>query len=345
MNAPNRLIGFFSVLFLLFFCACTPQANSFSSARAFSFCMDTWVQQEWHGAHAQQTCDEIEAALQALEQTVSLYSETSEIAAINAAAGERFVPVGDEVWEILQGSVAVCRESEGRFDITIAPLSLLWDVTGEHPRVPSPQEIAAAQSSVDYRKLLFDETNRSVMLAERGMSLDLGAAAKGYAAAKMRGIVEKNGVSGFLSIGGNMLVVGKKQDGSDYRIGLRDPRGDENAYFATLVLDGYTLATTGAYERWFEVGGVRYHHVLDPFTGYPCEGDLLAVTVMSPDGLLADCLSTAIFLEGSAGLEAAFAREDCMVLAVTDTGDVWASPGFWDRLTPVSSSGYRFHRD
>jgi len=343
MKEPNRLIGLFLVLCLLFFCACAPLREP--TAQSFAFCMDTFVQQEWRGKLAQQTCDEIETALRELEASVSLYSETSEIAAINAAAGERYVPVGDDVWAILKGSVSVCRESGGRFDFTIAPLSLLWDVTGENPRVPAADEIAAAQAKVDYRKLLFDENTQSVMLAEKGMSLDLGAAAKGYAAAEMRKIAEKNGVNGFLSLGGNMLVLGKKADGSDYRIGLRDPRGDETQYFATVVLDGLTMATTGAYERWFEENGVRYHHVLDPFTGYPSESDLLAVTVVSADGLLADCLSTAIFLEGSAGLDAALAREDCLVLAVTDSGDVLASPALWDRLMPAENAGYRFCTD
>jgi len=274
---------------------------------------------------------------------VSLYSETSEIAAVNAAAGKEFVSVSADVYEILRGSAAVCEETGGLFDITIAPLSLLWDVTGADPHVPSDEEIAAARGKVDYRGLLFDDANHAVMLESEGMCLDLGGAAKGYAAGKMREIAEKNRVKGYLSIGGNMLVVGKKPNGGDYLIGLRDPRGDETDYFATVVIDGDTMATTGGYERWFEADGVRYHHVLDPFTGRPSTQDLLAVTVVAKDGLLADCLSTAVFLQGSAGLEAAFSREDCHVLAVTQSGDVYASAGFWERMTPAADAQYVFH--
>ncbi len=343
MRRLFRRAGILLAACLLFLCGCSllPQPTE----EAFAFCMDTWVSQQWRGARAKETCEEIEAALRDLEARVSLYSETSEIAAVNAAAGKEFVPVSEDVFEILRGGYAVCEETNGLFDITIAPLSLLWDVTGENPRVPSDEEIKAAQEKVGYRDLLFDDEHHAVMLAREGMLLDLGGAAKGYAAGKMRDIVEKNRVSGYLSIGGNMLVIGKKANRSDYVVGLRDPLGDETDYFATVAIDGLTMATTGGYERWFEADGVRYHHVLDPFTGRPSTQDLLAVTVISENGLLADCLSTAIFLQGSAGLEKAFERTDCMVLAVTDTGDVYASEGFWERLSVPQDSAYTFHHD
>ncbi len=341
MGKPSVSIGVLLSLILVLACGCAlfPPPTE----EAFSFCMDTWVSQQWRGARAKETCTEIEEALKDLESRVSLYSDTGEIAAVNAAAGKSYVPVSDDVFEILQGSLKVCEETGGLFDVTIAPLSLLWDVTGEDPHVPPEEAIRAAREKVDYRCLLLDEENRAVMLAKEGMQLDLGGAAKGYAAGRMREIAEKNGVSGFLSIGGNMLVVGKKADGSDYLVGLRDPNGDENDYFATVAIDGYTMATTGTYERWFEEDGVRYHHVLDPFTGYPSGQDLVSVTVISKDGLLADCLSTAVFLQGSGGLGKALSREDCMVLAVTASNDVYASPEFFERLVPVPDSGYVFH--
>jgi thiamine biosynthesis lipoprotein len=183
------------------------------------------------------------------------------------------------------------------------------------------------------------------MLADAGMKLDLGGAAKGMAAGMMREIAVKNNVSGFLSIGGNMLVVGTKPDQSDFSVGIRDPRGESTDYFATVTLDGYTMATTGDYERYFEQDGVRYHHVIDPFTGYPSTQDLISVTVISEDGLLADCLSTAIFLQGSECLSDYFSRSDCMVLAVTDTFEVYASPDFWERMTPLEGTKYTFRSD
>ncbi len=327
----------------LFLLGCSLPGRKTPMAEAADFRMDTWVTQCWYGDGAEMACDEISDALQEMEKRFSLYLPDSEIAQVNAAAGKEFVSVSEETYRLLFESAQICAESGGLFDITIAPLAQLWDVTGQNPRVPTDREIAAALEKVNYQNLLFDEENRSVMLAEEGMRLDLGGAAKGLAAERMRAVAEKNGVSGYLSIGGNMLVVGKEPDGNDFLIGLRDPRGEASDYFATVAMDGYTMATTGDYERFFEEDGVRYHHVFDPFTGYPSDGGLIAVTVLAEDGLLADCLSTAIFLQGKDNLDAALSRTDCMVLAVTDTFDVYASPGFWERLTPEKGTRYTFH--
>ena len=307
---------------------------------AASFRMDTWITQRWYGENAWLTCDEIDDALREIEERFSLYLDSSEISKINDAAGKEFVPVSDEVYQLLKRGVQFCAESGGLFDLTVAPLSTLWNVTGDSPSVPPQEEIDLAREKVDYKKLLFDDETTSVMLAEEGMRLDLGGAAKGFAAGKMREIAQKNQVSGFLSVGGNMLVVGKKPDGTDFLIGVRDPRGDASSYFATVAIDGYTMATTGDYERYFEEDGVRYHHVIDPMTGYPSQTDLISVTVISEDGLLADCLSTSIFLQGSAALSSYLERTDCMVLAVTASYEVYASPALRERMTMAADSPY-----
>ena len=336
---PKRIIGLLLGLCLLL-AGCS--GAKIEPVTAYSFCMDTFIQQQWYGENAQATCDEIEAELASLEKLVSLYIPDSEISRINDAAGKSFVSVSDDTYAILSGSYAVCEETGGLFDITIAPLSLLWNVTGENPHVPSDADIAASQAKVDYRKLLFDDDTKSVMLSEEGMSIDLGGVVKGYAAGKMREIAEEKGVTGFLSVGGNMLVVGKKPTGGDFLIGLRDPNGGESDYFATISIPGETMATTGAYERWFEQDGVRYHHVLDPFTGYPSNKGLASVTVISTDGLLADCLSTAIFLEGTDGIDAALCRDDCSVIIVTDDNLVYVSGDISERINPVSGTKYEF---
>ncbi len=328
--------GFFGICLIPVFLmalltGCRPAAKQ--EARETLFLMDTVVTQEWYGEKAEETCDEIETALRELEQKVSLYLEDSEVSAINAAAGKEYVPVSEEIFDMIKREKALSEESGGIFDITIAPLVLLWDITGEDPHVPEQEEIDEALTKVDCTKILLDEETHSVMLEDEGMMLDLGGSAKGLAAEKMRKIAEDNGVSGYLSIGGNMLVVGEKPDGSDFVIGIRDPNGDANDYFATVTMEGYTMATSSAVERFFEEDGVTYHHILNPFTGYPAATDLLSVTVISEDGLLADTLSTTIFLKGSTCLEQYINREDCMVAAMTDTGNVVVSEGLKSMLT------------
>lgn len=314
-------------------------------ADSTAFLMDTIVTQQWYGDKAEEACKAIEDALSQLEQEISIYIEDSEVSRINAAAGQEYVQVSDTVYELISRAKELSAESGGIYDITIAPLVLEWDITGEDPHVPSDAQIAEALEKVDYTKVLLDPETSSVMLEEEDMKLDLGGCAKGLAAGLMKPIVEEYGVSGFLSIGGNMLVVGTKPDGSDVVVGLRDPNGSETDYFATIVMDGYTMATSSASERYFIQDGVKYHHILDPFTGYPSDSDLISVTVLSEDGLLADTLSTTIFLKGSDCLSEYLNRSDCMVLVITADNEVYASEGVWERLKPVDEETYTFHSE
>lgn len=311
-------------------------------ATALDFRMNTWVSQEWYGELAQQTCDEIDEQLAELEKKISLYIEDSDISRINAAAGKEYTEVSDEVFYLIKDSLKVCEEYGGLFDISVAPLSVLWNVTSDEPIVPDEQEIIDAKAKVNYKKVLLNEETHSVMLSDAGMMLDLGGAAKGWAVSKMEEIARRNNVSGYLSLGGNMLVIGKKPDKSDFLIGIRDPRGDSSEYFASVAMDGYTMATTGDYERYFEKDGVRYHHVIDPFTGYPSDKGLVSVTVISKDGLLADCMSTAVFINGREELDRALSRNDCMIIAVTEDNEVYASTSAWDMIKPNSKTGYSF---
>lgn len=335
----------FLVLLLVAGCRMTPSARE-EPVSGVEFAMDTWVEQRWYGPDAQQVYDDIIGRIRALEQKLSLYAEGSEIAALNAAAGREPVPVSEETFALLSRAREFSAESGGLFDVTIAPLTLAWGITSQQPHVPSPEEIEAARALVDYRDLLLDAEARTAMLAREGMKIDLGGIAKGMAASACAEIAARYDCSGYLSIGGNMMVYGKLPGGRDVRVGLRDPRGDAGDVIGELTMDGLTMATTGDYERYFELDGVRYHHVLDPFTGYPSATDLISVSVLSADGTLADYLSTAIFLQGSACLERSFARDDCEVLAVTKDFQVYASPGFWERFVPApGQSRYTFHRD
>ncbi len=324
-------------------CSLVSSDNDFSEST--SYLMNTVVQQKWYGNKAKDTCEEIEEKLKDIENRVSLYIENSEISQINDAAGKEYVNVSDDIFDMISEAKAISEESDGLFDITIAPLVLLWDITGDNPHVPKQGEIEEALKKVDFTKILLDEDNKSVMLQDEGMQIDLGGIAKGMAAGEMRSIAEENGVTGYLSIGGNMLVIGKKPSGKDINIGLRDPLGSESDYFAKITIEGYTMATSSASERYFEENGVTYHHILNPFTGYPGETDLLSVTVVSENGLLADALSTAIFLEGSSCLERYMSRDDCMVLAVTKDKKVYASEDLWGRITPTNTKDYQFCSD
>lgn len=310
------------------------------------FAMDTWIEQRWYGDGAQETYDEIMECIRDLEERLSLYREGSEIWSLNEAAGKNPVQVSQDIFALLSRAKELSAESGGLFDVTIAPLTLIWGITESEPRIPSKTEISQAQALVDYRDLILDEQAQTAMLAREGMKVDLGGIAKGMAASACAEIPKRHNVSGYLSIGGNTMVNGKDPSGRDFSVGLRDPRGEANDAIGAFAMDGLTVATTGDYERYFELDGVRYHHVLDPFTGYPSATDLISVTVISADGALADCLSTSIFMQGSGALKRYFARDDCQVIAVTRDLQVYASPGFWEGFTVnPAKTQYTFYKN
>lgn len=343
MKIRTRIISLMLALAMLIFGGCSAK-KEVKTASGVEFIMNTFVEQRWFGENAQQTYDEIVAALKDIEGKLSLYVENSEISELNAAAGKYPVALSDDCYSLLKEAVGYCEQSGGLFDITIAPLTLVWGITDIEPEIPSDEEIASAQALVNYKDIVFDDSAKTVMLAHEGMSIDLGGIAKGMAAGAMRQYAEKNKVDGFLSIGGNMMVLGKKPDGGDFVIGIRDPRGEASEFIATVTLDGFTMATTGDYERFFEKDGVRYHHVLDPFTGRPSESDLISVTVISQNGTLADCFSTSIFLQGSKALEKYIARDDCMIVAVTKEKEVYVSAALKDRIAVnTQKTDYKFH--
>ena len=309
------------------------------------FVMDTVVELKLYGKNSQQAADEIERRLQQYEQQYSMYIETSQISRINENAGKQYTAVSEECLKLLNRSLEISSEFDGLFDITIAPLTELWAITSDHPRVPSQQEIDQAKALVDYHDLLID--GDQVMLARSGQAIDLGAVAKGASCDIVREVAEEYEIrTGYVSIGGNLVVLGNSPDGEEYRFAIRDPQGDASEYFATLSLTGKTMATTGGYERWFEQDGKRYHHVLDPRTGYPAESDLLSVSVVSEDGLLADCLSTALFVAGKDAALQRMQQEDYQLIVVDTDGNVYYSPSLQGNLQPNSQNtrGYQFQQ-
>lgn len=262
------------------------------------FIMDTVVTIKLYGNNAKACQEEMFLFLREKEKQLSLYYEDSEISKLNENAGEEFVTLSAYTYDLLKQAKKYCEDTGGLFDITIAPLTKLWAVTSDKPSVPEQKDIDEAKALVNYQDILLEDSTLSAKLKNKGQAVDLGGLAKGKFCDDLKKIAEQYQItSGYVSIGGNLMVIGN-DNGKDFTFGIRDPLGGEEAYFATISLPNKTMATTGTYERFFEVDGVVYHHVLDPRTGYPAESDLLSVSVISEDGMLGDFLSTAIFLGG-----------------------------------------------
>lgn len=293
------------------------------------FSMDTVMSITVYGKGAAEAAAAARQEVEMLNDQLSRTDENSLISQLNAHAGDgTAVPMDQDTLELLSFSKSVSQLLPGDFDITIAPVMDAWGFTGEDRHVPDDDTLAAAMALVDSDKLLIDETAGTAQLSEAGMAVDLGAVAKGYAAAKAEAVLREQGVtSALLDLGRNITAVGPKTNGDPWRVGVADPE-DDSQYLCILSLEDQTASTSGGYERWFEENGVRYHHIIDPKTGYPADSGLLSVTVISSNHLLADALSTSLFVAGpEEALEFWKSRDDFELVLCTDQKQLIVTEG------------------
>ena len=265
-------------------------------AELTTFAMDTMMRFTLYGEEAQTgaVLAQIPTQLGALEAELSATREDSDIFRIDRAEGQP-VEVRASVSELLSDALELCRITGGALDITAYPAVKAWGfTTGEH-RVPDEEELAALAAKIDYAAVGSDGPTVTL---PAGMELDVGAVAKGYAGDLLAYNVRDNNLSSaLLDLGQSTIVaVGTKPDGSPWRIGVRDPEGED--YFAVVELSDMAMGTSGGYQRYFEEDGVTYWHILDPETAAPARSGLTSVTVVSPSALVCDGLSTALFVMG-----------------------------------------------
>lgn len=260
------------------------------------------------------------------ENMLSKTVEGSDVWNINHAKGER-VAVNEETRELILTALEFSRLSDGRFDITVEPCVSLWDFTSEdRGTLPDADELAAAAEKVDWTKV--DVNDEGVLIPE-GMSIDLGAIAKGYISDRIADyFVEKGVESALLNVGGNVRTVGLKPDGSNWRIGIQDPEGvRDQSIVGVATLGDNAVVTSGIYERGFILDDVVYHHILDPDTGWSVQNELAGVTIVAKEACTADALSTTVFAMGlEEGSEFIENFDGVDAIFVTRDGDIsWTS--------------------
>lgn len=230
------------------------------------------------------------------ENYFSTKIDQSDVSKINAAKGKP-VRVHNETLELIEKGLYYSRLSNGKFDITVGKLTNLWDFHAETPKLPDATAIADAIQTINYKNVTIN--GNEVCLTDANASLDLGGIAKGYIADKMKEyLISQDITSGLINLGGNVLTIGTKKDGSTYTIGIQKPFDEIGAPVASLSIQDQTIVTSGIYERYFEQDGVRYHHILDVDTGYPYENELLSVSIICQHSVDGDGLSTTCFALG-----------------------------------------------
>lgn len=246
--------------------------------------------------------------------------------------GERGFSLNPHTAGVVKTALDIYKLSGGAYDPTIEPLVTLWNITGGDAVIPSDAEIAEAMAKVDAGKLSFE--NGVLLCTDSETSLDLGGVGKGYACQAVCEYLVSAGVPyGVVSFGGNVGVFGQKPEGGDWKIGVRDP-DDSAGVVGYLYIDSGYVSVSGDYERYFELDGVRYHHILDPSTGYPARSGLRSVAVWSYNGAEADALSTALFVMGAEaslelyesgviGFEAVFITGSGEIITTTGLADIF----------------------
>lgn len=339
MRKMRKFCG--AVLALMLLSACGAGEEKAVSQEIYA--MDTVMQVSAYGQQGGAAVKELETAIREMESELSRTDGKSPVARLNAQP-ETPVPMTEEVLDLLETAEGYSRLTGGAFDPTIASVADAWGFTEKMQQVPTAEALRESLEKVGIERVHVDRDAGTVW-AEEGTKLDLGGIAKGWASDRAAEIYAAHEVPrGLVDLGGNVLAWGQRPDGAPWRVGVRDPQSEGIA--GVLSIEDSFAITSGGYQRYFEQGGRRYHHIIDPSTGYPAESGLLSVTVVAPveegRGTLCDALSTALFVLGE---ERALdlwrqRQEEFQLILLTEDGRAVVTDGLAEAFALEEESGY-----
>ncbi len=290
-----------------------------------TFSMGSYVQQKVYGADRQNTAHEAASAVAALEEMISWRVEGSDIEKLNLGAGGDFIEISPLTYGLLELCNDVSELSGGAFDVTISPLSRLWDFDRGDEFIPEQSLVEELLPHVDYRNILLGENNTAA-LKQTMTSVDLGGIGKGAACDAAINVYKQSDVSAaIIAVGGSVGVYGGKLFGDPWTVSIKNPAGS-GTMGELKITDGF-VSTSGSYEKFFTDSGELYHHILDPKTGYPAKSRLVSVTVKSASGALSDALSTACFILGLESAAALLREYDSEAVFIDENNKVYLTDG------------------
>lgn len=304
-----------------------------TQAQATRFLMDTSVDISAYGRDAETHVKRALGEMERLEEVLSRHIVESEVARINANAGD-WVSISDDTLAVISLALQIGDMTEGAFDITVGNLVSLWGFGTGSYKVPSEEEIAAALATVDYRKVELDKTGKRVRIPA-GTVLDLGGIAKGYIVDQARSYLMKQRIQrAIVNAGGDISVIGSRPDGNPWRVGVQNPN-DPSQISWVIPLQNNSVVTSGDYQRFFIQDGQRWHHILDPRTGYPAR-ELKSVTIVAQTAAEGDALSTAVFVLGwEKGRELVERLPGVEGILVGSDNQVWISSGLAESVVTL----------
>lgn len=332
--ASCTLIILVFLVFILFYRQKFPQPQS-EPIFGTAFKLNTVISVKIYDSDDEALIDEVFALCDKYEALFSRTMESSEIYKLNHGTlpqeADGFL-ISPETAELISEGIEYSRISDGCFDITIEPVSSLWQFTStekETPKtVPSKDQLTAALPLVNYQNIIL--TGNHIQFKKEGMGIEPGAIAKGYIADRMKDFLLSKGVkSAIINLGGNVLCIGKKPDGTPFQVGIQKPFADRNETIASIPVSDKSVVSSGIYERFFEKDGKFYHHILNPETGYPYDNSLVSVTIISDKSVDGDGLSTSCFALGlEKGMELIDSLPDVHALFITDDYELHYSKDF-----------------
>ena len=348
----RRTIFLIAALVLIGGLALFQYSRRLQEYRSDQFLMDTLISITVYGKNQELLRKAVGAAYAEMRRIAELADgfpqpgttawRNSDICRINDQAGKSPVPVDDDTLAMLLLAQKYSRLSHGAFDVTVGPLVELWGFGGKNPHVPSWEQIRAALTLVNSKDMIVNEQDHTVFLRKAGMKLDLGAVAKGYATEKAASVLAQYGIDkALIDAGGNIRVIGQNSRNSPWKIGIKDPRTSD-AIVAILPLVDTSAVTSADYYRAFEEQGKRYHHILNPRTGYPADHTISA-TVITKDAGLADILSTVFFvLPAEKSLELAATLPGVELFLVTADRSIRHSATLGGIIEVLQKETYRY---
>jgi len=327
----KKSITSFVIFFLIFNAAIILSGCSNKNSQSISdtqFALDTYCTITIYDKAPKKVLDDGFKAIRDVEDKMSVAIKGSEVNQINDNAGFRHVKVSSNTFYVIKKAVHFSDVEKGYFDITVGPIVKLWNIGTDKARVPSPEEIKAKLPLISYKNIILDEKNMTIMLKNKGMSIDLGGIAKGYAADKVAQVLKKEGVKhAIINLGGDVLTIGTKPDGRNWRIGIQTPFKPRGEYLGIVEVSNKAVVTSGVYERYFEKDGKLYHHILNPFTGYPADNHLYSVTIIKDTSIGGDALSKIFVMGLEEGLKLAESLPGVQAIFVTDDKKVYITSG------------------
>jgi len=281
---------------------------------------------------ADKAIDAAFSEIEKIEKLSDFYSPQSEITLINRESGRSYVRVSPDILEMLKKALYVSENTGGAFDITIGPVTSLYDF---HKKIkPADHAIKSALHFVNYHNLLLDKNNSSAFLREKGMIVDLGGIAKGYTADKTVELLKQQGIhAGLVAVAGDIKAFGLKPDGTSWKIGIKnpDPKSAGDDVIATIELTDMAISTSGDYERYFILDGKKYHHIIDPKTGYPAPS-CRSVSVIAKNGVFTDSFATGIFVLGPEKGSKVLEKMGFDGVIIDNRGKIYVTPGIRGKI-------------